>query len=239
MADSRRNHAVSQTSGPNPGQHDQAERPVEQQHARADQDERQHGGDQRVEAVLEQRGDGVDVGGLPGDHPARRVVLVKRHRQQAEVREQPPPQVQHDALAEPARRVDVAAGGHRLDDHRDGERGGEGEQRPRVMVVGQRRDALVDADPDQPRAGQRGQAGDHDERHGQGRPAALPAEHVGEQAPAAAVQQRAASRAGLLCFVGSQAAPRLRGRRRAHRVTSGLLIRPAPGGPARRPRAWT
>ena len=52
-----------------PGQHHQRERPVQQQHPGSHQDQRERRGDQGVQAVVEQVGDGIDVRHLPGDDP--------------------------------------------------------------------------------------------------------------------------------------------------------------------------
>ena len=48
-------------------------------------DEGEHRGGELQEAVAEQFGDGVDVAGLAGDHPARRVALVEAEAELAEV----------------------------------------------------------------------------------------------------------------------------------------------------------
>ena len=148
------------------GQHHQAEPPVEQEHAGADKQQGQDGRDQRVEPFLEQVGDRLDVGGLPGDDAPGGVVLVERHLQAEEVREQAATQLKHHLLANLPGHGDEHAGGDRLRPDRDEERGRDAEQRRRVMGVQQRRQAGVDGDADQPRPGQRGQARHHDQRDG-------------------------------------------------------------------------
>ena len=57
--------------------------------------------DEVDEAVAEQVGDGLDVGGLPRDHAARRVALVERGAEALEVEEEALADVEHDVLADP------------------------------------------------------------------------------------------------------------------------------------------
>ncbi len=111
------------------GQHDESQRPVEQQHPGTDQQQRQDRGHQRVKALVEQVGDRVDVRDLPGDDPAGGVALVERHGQQQEVREQAAPELGHHVGAEPAHRGNVGPGGGGLHDDRNGERGEDDGQR--------------------------------------------------------------------------------------------------------------
>ena len=67
-----------------------------------DADQRQRGGDQPVEAGVEQLVDRVHVGGQPRDHPAGGVPLVEGQAQRLEVVEHPAAQVEQDGLADPA-----------------------------------------------------------------------------------------------------------------------------------------
>ncbi len=81
-------------------QRDQAELHVEEQQQARRADQGQRGGDQAVEAGLEHLVDGVDVGGLPGDHPARGVAVVEGRAQPLEVPEDPLPDLEQDVLAD-------------------------------------------------------------------------------------------------------------------------------------------
>ena len=109
---------------------------------------------------------------------------MEGHVELAEMREQAAAQLEHHPLADPAGHGDEHPGRDRLQRDGDGERRGNAEQRCRIVRVQQRREAGVDSDADQPRPGQHGQAGRHDQRHGEGHPAPVRAQQVTEQAPA-------------------------------------------------------
>ena len=90
---------------------------------------------------------------------------------------------------------------------------------------------LVDPDADEPRAGQGGKLGGHDEREDRQHQAAVRAEQVGEQPPGTPAQQRAELAADVLFLLGGDAAPGLHGR-----VIGGLprSVRARPGHRPRR-----
>ena len=71
---------------------------------------------------------------------------MERHVQAEEVREQATAQLEHDPLADPPGHGDEHAGRDRLHRDRDRERGGDAEQRRRVVRVQQRREPGVDGD---------------------------------------------------------------------------------------------
>ena len=62
------------------------------------------GGDEVDEAVAEQVGDGLHVGRLAGDDAAGRVALVERRAQPLELEVEALADVEHDVLADAARR---------------------------------------------------------------------------------------------------------------------------------------
>ena len=194
-----------------PGQHDQAELPVQQQHPGADQQQRAHGRDQRVQSLVEEIGDRVDVGDLPGDDAPRGVALMEGNRQPLEVGEEPAAELQHHRPAEAAHRGDERAGGDRLGQHRDGKRADDDHHRRQVMVAGELR-YPVDADAHQPRPGQRSQVGDQDQYQDPGHAAVIRPEQVLEQAPASQPQQRRQARADVVDILGRDAAPGFDGR---------------------------
>ena len=103
MADDLRNQLVSQARNGPQHQRDQAELDVEEEQQPGGADQGQRGGDQPVEAGLEHLVDRVDVGGLPGDHPARGVVVVEGRAEHLEVPEHPPPELEEHVLADLAR----------------------------------------------------------------------------------------------------------------------------------------
>ena len=215
-----------------PGQREEAdhdhegELPVEQQHPAPDQDQRQDGRHQRVQALVEQVGDRVDVGHLTRDDPARRVVLVKRHRKPQEVREQPAPQLEDHVGAETAHGADVGAGDGGLNDHGHGERDDDRDERARVVRAGQLRDP-VDPHSDQPRPDQGRDVRDHDQQHDHRDPGPVRAQQVLEQAPAPQPQHRGQARRDVLDVLGRYAPPGLGGRL-GHRQASVRFL-PSPG----------
>ena len=93
---------VTHASGTKPAITTRAERPVQPQHHDPDADHGEPGREQVVQALVQQRVDGLQVAGQPGDDLAGRVGLVERQRQHLGVPEDPPPQVDHDVLADPA-----------------------------------------------------------------------------------------------------------------------------------------
>ena len=193
-----------------PGQHDQRQRPVEQQHPDADQEQREDRRHQGVQAVLEQVRDRVDVGDLPGDHAAGGVVLVERDRQPLEVREQPLAEFQHDVFAELAYQPDEGTGRDRLDGDGGKEPRHDDRQRHRVTAADQRRDALVDAETDQPGPGQGGQVRGHDQDERAGHRPLVRPEQIGQQPPGPPPQQHGHAGGELVRLLGGDATPGIR-----------------------------
>ena len=145
LADSLRNHHTSATRTGKAARHIRPSRTssVDKQDRRADQ--RQHGGDQAVEAGLQHVLDRLDVVGGPAHHPARRVSLVERDVEPLEMPEHPPPQLEQHLLADPARALqeEHPAGG--LDQHHPAQHADDDHQRVRRAAGQDRRDAVVDA----------------------------------------------------------------------------------------------
>ena len=134
-------------------------------------------------------------------------MLVKGDRQPLEVREQPLAQVEHDVFAQFADLPDEGAGGDRLDGDGGKEPGHDERQRHQVAAVDQRRDALVDADADQPGPGQCGEVLDHDQDERAGHYPLVRPEQVGQQPPGPPPQQRGHAGGELVRLLGGDAAP--------------------------------
>ena len=84
---------------------------------------------QRGDAAVEQLAQRVDVGGLPRDDPARRVLLVELQAEPLRVPEDPAPQVEQHRLAHPRRRTDG-----RRREHAAQQRGGEVARASRATI---------------------------------------------------------------------------------------------------------
>ena len=144
----------------------QAAAPVEQHQRHRGEHHREHARGQRGDAAVEQLAQRVDVGGLPRDDPARRVLLVELQAEPLRVPEHPAAQVEQHRLAHPRRRTHG-----RRREHAAQQRGGEvpeRRQRDRPGVAGgERRQRLVDAVRDERRTGDRGELRAH---HQRGRP---------------------------------------------------------------------
>ena len=227
----RWNQRPSQNSSGKPEQRDQAQRPVEHEQHDADRQHAEQRGEQPVEALVEQLGEGLDVAGQPADRLARGVALVEGQRQLLHVRGRPAGAAS-SSTAWPTRpertrktyRSTVSS--DRGADHRRRRP----HQRPRVAVVQQRRDGVVDADADQQRAGQPGQVlhGDGDQQQPQRPP--VRAQQLAEQPAGAAAQERARRGGELVVVLGGDAAPV-----GVQVVGSGVLIGARPrSAPARR-----
>ena len=141
-------------------------------------------------------------------------MLVKGDRQPLEVGEQTSPQLEDHRAAELADGGDVGAGGRGLDQHGHGE--GHDDQRERAGVVRllQLRD-LVNPHADQPRPGQGGELGGHDQQEDRQHQPPVRTEQAGQQPTGTAAQQRAQLAADLVFLLGGDAAPGLH-RGRAH-----------------------
>ena len=151
---------------------------------------------------------------------------MERHVQVTEVSEQPAAQLEDHFLADAAGHGDEQAGRHRLHRDGEGEGGRDAEQRRRVMAVQQRREPGVDGHADQPRAGQRGQALHHDQRHGGVHRAPVRPQQITEQPPAPVAQQRGQAGGDLLGLLRGDPAP---ARPAALPPRSGAVTRLPPG----------
>jgi len=142
----------------------QAEPDVEDQQQHRCADEGQHRADEAVETVREELVDRVDVGRLPADHAAGRVLLVEGQRQLLEVLEHALTQHEQDVLPDPARHLQERHPGERLDDraHRQGD--DDVDHLADLVVGDQRRDTCVDADLHQVRDRQPGTVLEHARR---------------------------------------------------------------------------
>jgi hypothetical protein len=134
----------------------------EQQPGGADQGQRR--GDQAVEAGLEHLVDRVDVGGLPGDHPARGVAVVEGRAEHLEVPEHPAPQLEEHVLTDLAGPDEEHLARHRLGQGGHEHQPHDQEERLEVVAGSDGRDAGVDALLDQVGDGQAGGVLDHDDR---------------------------------------------------------------------------
>ena len=85
------------------------------------------------------------------------------------------------------------------------------DERPHLAAaaVEQRRDALVDAELDEPRHGQSGGDADRDQRRGRHQRAVVGAHEVGQQRPAPAAQQAGQAAGDLLDVLHVDASPRV------------------------------
>ena len=167
-------------------------------------------GDEVDEAVAEQVGDRLDVGGLAGDHPARRVALVERRAEALEVEEEALADVEHDVLARPARgcsrnalneaaATTVAAStpstvvtSGRMVPLPPSSSGGMPSSMPRWI---------------EPRHGQLARRAERDQERGLDDGAAVRAHEVAEQRPAAAAQEAGEAAGDLLLVLDVDAAP--------------------------------
>ncbi len=203
-------------------QRDQRHPPVQEQQDDRDRHQVQRGDHQVVQATVDQLTDRVHIGGQPGDHPAGGVLLVEREREPLEVVVHPAAQVEQDRLADPAGRDQEAplarvrdrAGDHEADRDRD--------QHAVVAVLDHRRDAPVDAELHQVRAGQPGRALDQQQQHGPADQPAVRAEQDAEQPPAAVPQPDRGLGGQLVGALGGDAAPVL-GRDGHRTVTSSAV----------------
>jgi hypothetical protein len=233
-------------------QRDQAQRRVEHHEDDADGEHAEQGGEQAVQALVEQLGQGLDVAGQPADRLARGVPLVEGQRELLHVGEHPAAQRQQHRLPDPAgadqEPVAQPGVGQRRRHHRPGRPDQRPWIRPPARAVQQRRDRDVDADPDQERPGQPGQVlhQDHRQQHPQ-RPA-VRAQQLSEQPPGAAAQE-GAGRGGEVVVLGGHAAPAgggvgrggpgrrsgARRRRGAHRLPTSLRSFGFPAPPSSDP----
>jgi hypothetical protein len=195
------------------GQRHEPERQVEQQDDDADADDRQHRGDQAVEAGVEQLVDGVDVGRQPGDGPARGVGLVERQAQPLEVVEHPLPQVEQHRLADAPRHDEERPPQPRLRRRGHEQQHDDGDEGVRRAAAGDRRDAVVDAELDEVRPGHRGGVLHEDHHDEQPDRALVRREQRTQQPPRpGAQQQRDVGREVVVALV-RDAAPLLDGGR--------------------------
>ena len=114
-----------------------------QQHRGTDQ--REHRGDQAVEAGFQHVLDCLDVVGGPTHHPAGGVPIVKCDVQLAEMTEYPPTQFEQHLLAGAARATQEIQSADRLHHHHPAQRRDDRHQRRGRPALEQRRDAVVDA----------------------------------------------------------------------------------------------
>ncbi len=149
---------------------DESQPQVERQQDHGGADQGEPGSDKSVEPGLEHLVDRVDVGGLPGDHPAGGVSVVEGDAESLEVVEDPTAQDVEDGLADPALHDQEAVARDRLGDRGADEHGDHHDHRPEVVTLGDRRDPGVDAHLHEVRDGQPGHVLHQDEadQHHQG-----------------------------------------------------------------------